>query len=177
MSNYEDFVNMFQKANAANASVTKILGNTIEGLLADLAGGIGAVSALIDLMNQQGPTLQDVIDTIDAGFAKLNLELQGQSLKQEWADFDQWIVPAESVLANLPLILAAQPRPDSGWIIGQIETCLNAVDALSKDDKWLFTKGFQMYLQGISTLFLDVSSRRSAPPRGIRNNIDTLRTG
>jgi hypothetical protein len=113
-------------------AVPTFAGDTL-GALADLGGGIGAVTGLIDTFLSQNnkdlldikSRLQDIEDTIKQKFAQLNAEQRAEQILDRLRDLDPAIASAQPVYDELSAAVRAQPPVTEEFRLAQVGLCLD----------------------------------------------------
>src|SRR5262245_17087733 len=122
------------------------------GTIADFAGGIGAVTSAIGLINsilspdQSGKLLQDIRNELKAGFDKLGLQNKADELLREWDNTDEITRDAEGIYLTLRATVTAGVGTDE--IVRQITVCATALKGLSfteHAEQWLVDHLDQVY--------------------------------
>jgi hypothetical protein len=145
MSNTSDLLN--QLAGANNGPIS-LVGNVL-GTLADVSGSVQAVVDLIGLFvnsNQEIVSqLNDLETEIQNDFAALNAELRAENILIRLNSLDPAVAEAQAAIDQLQADLSQSPPVDEGYKLQQIGYCLDAVEQLNQDDKWLTNFADEIY--------------------------------
>lgn len=145
MSNISDLLNNVAEAN--NGAIT-LAGNVI-GSLADISGAVSLVVGAVDLFlndDQEILTQLNNIQTqIQEGFAAAAAEARAANILNRLNNLDPALAQAQSVLDNLKADLSQTPPVDEAYRLQQIQLCLDSVEQLNQDDKWLTNYADEIY--------------------------------
>ncbi len=145
MSNISELLNNVAEAN--NGAIT-LAGNVI-GSLADISGALNLVVGAIDLFlndDQEILTQLNNIQTqIQEGFAAVAAEARAANILNRLNNLDPALAQAQSVLDNLKADLSQTPPVDEEYRLQQIQLCLDSVEQLNQDDKWLTNFADEIY--------------------------------
>jgi hypothetical protein len=137
MSNSAD---LLKDISGSDNKAVGLLGSFI-GTLADLSGGIQAISTLVNLFASNDNAeilakLSDIQTAIQRDFAALQAETRAANILSRLANLDPAIAQAQAVMDQLPDDLSQTPPVSEEYRLQQIGLCLNAVELLDQDDKW-----------------------------------------
>jgi hypothetical protein len=137
MSNIAD---LLKDISGSDNKAVGLLGSFI-GTLADLSGGIQAISTLVNLFASNDNAeilakLSDIQTAIQRDFAALQAETRAANILSRLANLDPAIAQAQAVMDQLPDDLSQTPPVSEEYRLQQIGLCLNAVELLDQDDKW-----------------------------------------
>lgn len=136
MSNLSEALNAI---GVSDGTAVKAIGAGL-GLLADLSGGVSAITGVIGLFvgggDQTAAQLGAIQQSIAAGFAQLGAEQRAQHILDRLNSLDPAIAQAQTDLDQLPDVLAQQPPVSEEVRLRMIGECLFAANQLDRDDKW-----------------------------------------
>lgn len=109
MSNLAD---LLKDIGDKNSTPVALIGDTI-GTLADVAGGVGAIVALVGLFTGAGDQteaeLQNILSTMNADFAQLNADLRAENLILAQTNIANQVAAAQAQLGELTALINALP--------------------------------------------------------------------
>ena len=146
MSNLADLLNAW---GLKDSRAVEEIGAAI-GIVADASGVVGAVVGIVDLfVKHDDPDIAQKLDAIKTeiqqGFATLQQESRAQQLLDRWAGLDPAAAQAQAVIDQLPDVLRQSPPISKELQLEQIGKCLEAVEQLNQDDKWLTVFDLEIY--------------------------------
>ena len=148
MSNVSD---LLQHIGASDSEAIGLLGDSI-GVLADISGVGAAVDILASLLdqftstsNQAAAKLEAIQTAIAENFAQLHAEQRAAHILDRLRDLDPAIAQAQSVLDELKSTLLQVPPVTPEFKKDRIRICLEAIERLDRDDKWLTVFADEIY--------------------------------
>ena len=118
----------------------KLVGNLI-GSLADVSGAVGAVVGLIDLFessnDQVSAELQQLQTAIEKGFSSLQLQQAAADIIARNNSLAPAVAQAQTVVDQLKADFLQHPPVTNDYKLQQIGLCLDAVNQLDQETKWL----------------------------------------
>jgi hypothetical protein len=131
-----------------NATPIQLLGDSI-GTIADLAGTVGFVVSVVDLLIGNGgdtkAQLQQILTTIQNDFALLAAAQNAENIIARLTNQVNALGDAQAVLDSLKGLLIAQPPLTSVQANDEIQKCVATIDKLSPDIIWTVVFSDQIY--------------------------------
>ena len=145
MSNLAD---LLKQLSGANTAAINLAGNAL-GTLADLSGAVAAVTEVIGLFVSKAdditPELQAIRDQLNQDFSALNADQRAAHILDRLRDLDAPYARSLTVVDQLPDDLRQVPPVSNEYRLQQIGICLDAVNDLDQDDKWLSVFNDEIY--------------------------------
>jgi hypothetical protein len=135
MSNLTELIDNLNKIGTNQFNSVSTAGSAI-GFAADLGGGVGAVLAVIGLLENKDSDIGVALQGILAAIEQVIAEQHAQNILSRLRAIDEQIANAETTLQLLPGFLAQVPPPSQEVRDAQISACTTALNNLIRSDQW-----------------------------------------